>query len=674
MRHTILAILFTSLFAAPLLTVGCGDDPVTPVSPPPPPGDGKTLAENDGNNTPADDETETAEGTEVQEDPLKDATKRPGPVRPDLFNNPVAEGKKVELKRGGTLTMAVLAFSRTWEPDYDNATVVSEVVDQYINEAMITSDNETWDNMPLLAEAWDIDDLIILKKDNERLIGKVKKTDEGVSIQVRPDPKTPEYDNARTYKSDEIKEVRLGCVFTWYIRKGVKFHNGMELTSKDVDWTIRLLKSENNVMPSIQSYLAKISDVDVLGEHKIRFIYNEQYFLALTVCGGYWRVRPWKYWDPEGLLWKDDKAYFAKYEEMEQLVHPIGTGPYKFKSFKRDYSVTLERNEDYWDKKFPQGPDEIVFRAINDPVAQLKALEAGEVDYCVQLTPPTWLDFFKEAENKENFGQVRIVYTAYYYIGWNCTTQIFKEKKVRQAMSYGAADIKKIIKENLHGLAVRVTGANYQYGPGHNPDLNPIEYDPDKAIDLLEEVGWYDSDGDGIIDKDGTPFEFTLLTRTRPETSPASQRNEIIRQNLKKLGIKMSIRKVEWGTLLQLVEKGEFDAVGLGWGLSSPPYPNDMFQIWHSSQIGDKGSNHINYRNKRLDELLEARRVELDPKKGQKMVWEMEKIIFDDQPYLFLYMPAELQAYNKKWRGVKFYVPRPGRILNEWHLFDIVDQ
>lgn len=601
--------------------------------------------------------------------------KRPGPVEADIFNDEIPKGRKVVPKRGGTLTKAVLAFSRTWEPDYDNATVVSEVVDTYINEGLTTGDNHTWETTPKLAERWDQEDLIILNDGDKRLLGKAVVSEDSVIFRERTHNIKNEYAEARTFKKDELKEIRLGAVYTFYLKKGVKFHNGMELTSKDVDWTIRLLKSPNNLMPSIQSYLAKITDVDIFDDYTIRFIYSEQYFMGLTVVGGYWRVRPWQYWDPEGLLWKDEKAYFAKYEQMPQLNHPIGTGPYKFKEYKTDYSLTLERFEDYHDKdKTIQGPDQIVLLRINDPVGQLKALTAGEVDYCVQVTPPAWADFFKEMKNKDKYAAVEIVYTSYYYIGWKMTHEIFKDKNVRWAMAYGAIDIDKFIKEGLNGQAIRVTGPNYQFGPGHNPELKPVPYDPKKAAELLEEAGWWDSDSDGVLDKDGKAFEFTLLHRTMPETNPAWQRALIIRDNLKKLGIKMEIKAVEWGTMLQQVEKGEFDACALGWGLASPPYPGDLFQIWHSSQMGEMGSNHIMYRNAELDKLIEARRPELDAEKGRQMTWEMEKLIYEDQPYLFLFMPAELQAYNKKWRGVKFYVPRPGHQMDEWHQYDLVDE
>ena len=138
--------------------------------------------------------------------------------------------------------------------------------------------------------------------------------------------------------------------------------------------------------------------------------------------------------------------------------------------------------------------------------------------------------------------------------------------------------------------------------------------------------------------------------------------------NLKSLGIKMEIRKLEWSSFLEKIEKGDFQVCLLGWAMSSPPSHQDCFQIWHSSSIGENGSNHVSYANKEVDDLLTRVRRELDPRKRHEMEFRVQKILFDDQPYNWLYMAAEHRAYAKKWRGVRFSVPRPGHALNEWYL------
>jgi peptide/nickel transport system substrate-binding protein len=132
----------------------------------------------------------------------------------------------------------------------------------------------------------------------------------------------------------------------------------------------------------------------------------------------------------------------------------------------------------------------------------------------------------------------------------------------------------------------------------------------------------------------------------------------------------MELQKLEWAAFLDKVDRGDFDVCRLAWALSSPPDRQDPFQIWHSSSIGESGSNHVAYANPEVDKLIVAMRRELDAPKRRELEKRFQKIIYDEQPYNFLYMPAELRAYNKKWRGVRFWVPRPNQRLSEWYLGD----
>jgi peptide/nickel transport system substrate-binding protein len=306
-------------------------------------------------------------------------------------------------------------------------------------------------------------------------------------------------------------------------------------------------------------------------------------------------------------------------------------------------------------------------------VAQLAALKAGEIDYVPSIPPEQFDDYFgvDDKPNKdirERFAKVEIVYPTFGYVGFNMRKDIWKDKKVRWAISHAHCDVDKFLKDVLKGRAERVASPNYKYAPFYNNDIKPVPYDPKKAEELLADAGWFDSDGDGILDKDGKKFEFELLTREMPPTMPAMQHCLLMQQNLKKLGIKMEIRKLEWTAFLDKVDRGDFDVCRLGWALSSPPNTQDNYQIWHSSQIGESGSNHIAYANKEVDQLLTDIRKELDPEKRKKMQIRFQEIIHEDQPYIFLWMPADFRAYNKKWQGVRFSVPRPCHSLPEWYL------
>ncbi len=600
----------------------------------------------------------------AQESGIK-GSKRPGKntVKIDEFN----DRPKVELKRGGELTQAVQVGFRSLDAEQDSSALTSEVVHSYIQEALINSDNETWEDIPYLAESWDIEDNLLLT-DGKRVRGLVSETADGYEV------KDLKGAAVGSYKKADGKELLRQTSFTFHLRKGVKFHDGQDFTAKDVEWSLALLKSPKNGMPNIQGYFDKVTECTVIDDYTVRISYGEQYWMALTVCGGYLYIRPHKAWDPDNLLFKDPDAFFKTFNQHPLMMKPIGTGSYKFSSFQKDVEVVVERNESWWGAKgLPapangQGPDKIRFKIIKDIQAQLKALEKGEVDYVTAIPPEQFDSYFDNEAHRRDFAKVECVYPSFGYIGFNLRRDLWKDPKVRLAMAYGSADNPKFIKDVLKGRAELVCSPNYLYAPFYNEDLKPIPFDPKKAEELLAEAGWWDSDGDGILDKEGKKFEFEMLIREMPPTMPAMQHLLLMQSNLKKLGIKMDVRKMEMSVYLDRMEKGEFDVARAGWALSSPPNHQDNFQIWHSTMIGESGSNHIAYANKEVDEILVQVRRELDPEKRRQLQLRFQKIIFDQQPYNFLWMPAELRAYSKKWRNVRFFVPRPCHSLNEWYL------
>jgi peptide/nickel transport system substrate-binding protein len=597
----------------------------------------------------------------VQESGIK-GTKSPGPIKTDQFNDRPA----VAYKKGGELTQAMHVNFKSLDAWQDSSATTSEVVTMYVEEGLTTMDVETWDNVPRLAERWDIEDNLDLK-DGKSVRGLVKETADGYEVtDLAGKP-------ASTHKKDEVKGVRYKTSFTFHLRKGVTFHNGQPFTAKDVEWTLALVRSPKNGMPNIQGYFEKVSECTVIDDYTVRISYGEQYWMALTVCGGYLYIRPHKAWDPEGLLLKDPDSFFKTFNQHPLMLAPIGTGPYQFESMKKDVEVVLKRNENWWGAKGlkeperRQGPDKLRFRIMKEVVAQIAAIKNDEVDYIYQIPPEQFDEFFTDEDNKRNFAKVEIVYTSFHYIGFNLRKEIWKDKALRMAISYAHADMEKFIKENLKGRGERVWSPNYRYADFHNNSIKPLPYDPKKAEEMLADAGWYDSDGDGILDKDGKKLKFEILSREMANTMPVMQHLLTMQSNLKKLGIDMSIRKMEWASLLAAVEKGDFDVIRLGWALSSPPNTQDNYQIWHSSQAGASGSNHIAYANKEVDGLLDGIRREIDYAKRKGMQLKLQELIFNDHAYVFLWMPAELRIYNKKWRGVRFSVPRPSHNLAEWY-------
>jgi peptide/nickel transport system substrate-binding protein len=206
------------------------------------------------------------------------------------------------------------------------------------------------------------------------------------------------------------------------------------------------------------------------------------------------------------------------------------------------------------------------------------------------------------------------------------------------------------------------------YKPGTrwvNPELKPYPYDPNKAKALLREAGFIDTNGDGILERNGKPFAFEILTNQNKEREMSAV---LIQRRLKEVGIDVKIRVIEWASFIsRFIKTGDFDAVVLGWSLSLDP---DQYNIWHSSQQAPGQFNFIGYNNPKVDELLEQGRLELDPDKRMKIYHEFSKILLEDSPVVYLSAGYGLSAIHKRVKGIPNPAPPAGVSYNayEWYI------
>jgi len=203
------------------------------------------------------------------------------------------------------------------------------------------------------------------------------------------------------------------------------------------------------------------------------------------------------------------------------------------------------------------------------------------------------------------------------------------------------------------------------YTPGsywYNDKIEDYPHDPEKAKALLAEAGWADHDGDGVLDKDGKPFAFTILTNQGNDQRIKTA--TIIQDNLKRIGIKAKVRTVEWAAFLkEFIDKGNFDALVMGWTTIIDP---DLYNVWHSSRAVPGGLNFIGYKNAELDGLLERGRHMVDRAERKKVYDRAQEILHEDQAYCFLYAPMALNVVSARIRGIE---PAPAGIgynFEEW--------
>jgi peptide/nickel transport system substrate-binding protein len=202
--------------------------------------------------------------------------------------------------------------------------------------------------------------------------------------------------------------------------------------------------------------------------------------------------------------------------------------------------------------------------------------------------------------------------------------------------------------------------------------VKPIPYDPQKARQLLSEAGWKDTNGDGILEQEGKPFRFTLITNSGNDTR--RDVGVLVQRQLREIGIDITFELYEWSVFLKnFINTKHFDACILGWSLSVDP---DAYEIWHSSQI-EKGFNFISYQNPRVDRLWEEGRREYDLEKRKQIYWQIHELIAEDQPYTFLYVPLSISALQRKFSLLEKdttgkAVPREIRIEKAGLMYDLI--
>ncbi len=339
----------------------------------------------------------------------------------------------------------------------------------------------------------------------------------------------------------------------------------------------------------------------------------------------------------------------------------VGSGVYKFEKWTTGQEIVLARNKEYWKGEGHAYLDKIVYRILTDQTASLVALKNGEIDFMENLSTIQYLTMTNRPKFLDNFIKSTYVIPSYGYFGWRNGHPIFKDKRVRRAMTHMVRR-KDFVEKLLFGFGEIVTGNFYKYGPDYDSTIVPFEYDPIEAQRLLAEAGWADVDDDGILEKGDLEFRFEMLIFSGSTT--AEQLTSILREDLYMIGVEMNIRRLEWSVYINnYIRNHNFDACMLGWVFGMKGDPK---QVWHSESATGRGSNHVEFINAEADSLIDAARVEFDKEKRVVMYHQFQQILHEEQPYTFLFSTMRKPAYDRRFKGVKWYPFRPGYQLDEW--------
>jgi peptide/nickel transport system substrate-binding protein len=431
-----------------------------------------------------------------------------------------------------------------------------------------------------------------------------------------------------------------GRDIVFHLRHGVKWHDGRPFTSADVLYTYQMLVDTNTHTPYATDY-QQVLKADAPDDYTFHVTYKEAFAPAMESWG-------------IGIL---PKHIFAGSDINVNPAnrHPIGTGPYKFESWVPDERIILKANPDY----FMGRPyiDRYIYRIIPDLSVQFLELRQGSLS---EMHPtPDQFNGYKEfflSYNKFHYPSFR-----YDYLAFNLERPLFQDARVRRAMAY-AVNKQEIIDGVYQGLAVPATGPFPPLSWACDPSIKPYPYDVAKARELLAQAGWTDSDHDGVLDRKGEKFEFTIVTNQRNKVRETMA--QVLQNGLARVGIKVDIRIVEWSVFVEkIIKEKQFDSVLLGWNLGRDP---DCYSMWHSSQNGPGQYNFISYKNPEVDRLIDAARHTFDLSARTKDYHRIHSILADEQPYLFLVVPEALPVIHKKFLGVEMAPAGIGWNFEKW--------
>jgi peptide/nickel transport system substrate-binding protein len=437
-----------------------------------------------------------------------------------------------------------------------------------------------------------------------------------------------------------------GLVITFHLRKNVRWTDGVEFTADDVLFGFNTITNEKTPTAYSEDF-KQVKKAEVLDRYTFRVTYGKPFAPALTTWGSLVIL-------PKHLLEGKDitKTDFSR--------NPVGLGPYKLQKWVSGQELVLDSYHDYFEGR--PYIDHYIYRIIPDSATMFLELQTGGIDM-MGLTP---LQYTKQTDTeyfKINFQKFRYPQFVYTYMGFNLKHPFFKDIRVRQAIAH-AIDKSEIVDVVLFGLGSVATGPYVPNTWPYNPNVKQYAYDPAKARQLLKEAGWKDTDGDGILRKDGRPFEFTILTNMgntlRINTAT------IIQYRLAKVGIKVNIRTLEWSTFVnEFIDKRRFQAVILGWSIDRDP---DQYDIWYSGKTKDKEFNFVSYSNPEVDALLEKGRRTFDITERKKAYYRIQEILAEELPYIFLYVPDATPIVQSRFKGIK---PSPIGItynLPKWYV------
>lgn len=411
-------------------------------------------------------------------------------------------------------------------------------------------------------------------------------------------------------------EIRDPLTYVFFLHRGVKFHDGRPLTSRDVKWTFDSLLEGKVRSTKAAIYKPHLDHIEAADDYTVIFHLKEPF---------------------SPLLWNlsDGAMGIVPYGSGEEISRqPIGSGPFRFVSAEQDRDVVLERNDAYWGESARLGG--VRFMVVPDTTTRALELRKGSADI---VNNALTSDMVLTLEHYSNLEVMHGPGTVLNYLAFNFRDPILRDVRVRRAIAY-AIDRQPILQYLWRGFAEPAYSVLPPQSWAYNGEAPRYEYNPARAREILEAAGYHPVNG--------VRFHLTMKTSTEESTRLFVA---VLQQQLRDVGIALDIRTFEFATFFSDVTSGAYQLYSLRWiGGNEDP---DIFEYaFHSSKFAPHGANRSYYANPRLDALIDQARSELDQNVRKQMYFEIQSILAEDLPYINLWYLDNVVVHSRRVRNL----------------------
>ena len=477
--------------------------------------------------------------------------------------------------------------------------------------------------------------------------------------------------------------------YTMTLKRDAVWEDGSPVTAHDVFWTIKIIFHPGVVLPSLRAQYADIEEfvIDVQDDRTFSIITSSKKFLEKDIILNT-DIYPKAVYDSKGVLDKYDLATLkaleppVEDEDLAQLGSDFesityikekagGSGPYRLENYQNGQFVVLKKKEDYWGANYPevdqlnQYPDRIIYQFVPDGTTALTLLKNQEIDFMdfSHRSSAAYYDDLKEDSLMSSLFKFEdVVNPRFVSILLNHEDPKLADKSVRRALRY-MIDVDRVINQLQRGNGQRQIGPVHMSKPQYNKNIQPENYNPEKAKEILDAAGWIDSDGDGVRDKivDGRKLDLEFTWHISGSTFSVGL-GTMASEVGKDVGIKIEmIEKPTSTTVSENIYPGDYDLYGTI--KTQSVIKDDLYLYFHSSSIGGGQDNLIRYSNPEVDKLVETIRATDDEEIRQQAYLKVQEVLYEDVDAIYLYSPV-LKIVHAADISPALSSRRPGYYMN----------